>query len=47
MPTPFVLTSSAVTDVVAPLDSPTLVVEALHVVATSVPNPTLSNGRPV
>ena len=46
MPRPLVLDASEVVDVVAPLSAPGLTVEALHVVAQTVPVPTLVDGRP-
>lgn len=46
MPSPLLLTSTVIVDVEAPLLTPTITVEPLHIVAMSVPTPTLVNGLP-
>lgn len=46
MGTPLVFTSSEVVDVEPPLSAPGLTVEPLHIVAQTVPVPTLVDGRP-
>ena len=46
MPAPLILTSTVIVDVEAPLLTPSLAVNAVHIVAMSVPAPTLVDGRP-